>query len=323
MRSGAKTDQTFFVHDLLAGFRQDPIPGFIRKRHVTKVDVTKELGRAIFTKWKNSSADTLYLLNKYDQSWIQFERFSKDSTVIDSLQKQIVTNIDVISETYNFLQSKSRTFPWLDNNTLMQYFVKKGRLFLNDTLGNLMHSFELIQTMLESRRSSHELLRDKIPTKSICRFQFIEMLISLGNLLYGTRSARKKGENGEMIDYYQRVNISESFMIFLSRKLIPFRDKFASTITDFRYFKLFDDDVGKVFYYNEAGFKELYKKYCQNNAKVNGYDGEGISVNNFVQLFRFDSELQIPKDICRLAYTSSKQPVVSELDNKGVLMYQR
>ena len=69
-RSGAKTDQTFFVHDLLAGLRQDPIPGFIRKRHVTKVDVTKELGRAIFAKWKNSSADTLYLLNKYDQSWI-------------------------------------------------------------------------------------------------------------------------------------------------------------------------------------------------------------------------------------------------------------
>ena len=112
-------------------------------------------------------------------------------------------------------------------------------------------------------------------------------------------------------------------MILISRKLIPFRDKFASTISDFRYFKLFDDDVGRVFHFNEAGFRELYSKYCKNNTRVNGLDSEGISVSNFIQLFRFDSELQIPKDTCRLAYTSSKQPVVSELDNKGALIYQR
>ena len=49
-----------------------------------------------------------------------------------------------------------------------------------------------------------------------------------------------------------------------------------------------------------------YINPSEGEAKVNGYDGEWISVNNFVQLFRFDSELQIPKDICRLAYTSSK-----------------
>lgn len=65
---------------------------------------------------------------------------NNDSGVEENLVKHMVVNYQMLTETYHFLQSLSKAYPWIDNLTFREKFVKQM-----DILGDGANDFNMRQ----------------------------------------------------------------------------------------------------------------------------------------------------------------------------------
>ena len=103
----------------------------------------------------------------------------------------------MLTEIYHWLQSKSKVYPWIDNYTFREFFIKKLNILDAHTFN--MQKFEVLM----AHAKFNDRLVGKIDPryveypKGICRFMFIELLFRIAKFLYST----KEGETKQSVYY--------------------------------------------------------------------------------------------------------------------------
>lgn len=70
MIKGDKKEQEFYVHDMLAGFRDEPIPVSFKERHTTQVSKKMFKPRKVFKDWQEDSPEVIRRALEYDTKYI-------------------------------------------------------------------------------------------------------------------------------------------------------------------------------------------------------------------------------------------------------------
>ena len=142
------------------------------------------------------------------------------------------------------LQSRSKTYPFVDTFTYRHYFVRD--LGLLEDGHYKIANFDLLLNECAANNSQHDGIR--IPNGSFCRYQFIELCIKMAKFLYSTgymfreggkHKARKSCDDFEE-ENFEEVSIHRAFFTFVEEMLKPYYMKVRRDFSDFREDKLWD-----------------------------------------------------------------------------------
>ena len=73
-----KSTLSFYVHDMLATFRTDPIPAFFKERFVHVIEHTVHKGKIIFKEVAQDVLDNLRVSLEKDVGWIEMKEITND-----------------------------------------------------------------------------------------------------------------------------------------------------------------------------------------------------------------------------------------------------
>ena len=178
---------------MLATFRSDAIVPFFKERHVQNVEHNKHRGKMIFKSVTQEVLDNMRSSLEKDFSWCEIKEITNEDLHEEKiLMKHTQINYEMISETYHWLQSRSKLYPWIDDFTFRETFIK--HLDILDAKTFNMSKFEVLmaQAKFASRFENKIDKRYVDPPKGICRFMFIELLFRIAKFLYSTNEAESK-----------------------------------------------------------------------------------------------------------------------------------
>ena len=125
MIKGKKSNENFYVHDVLATFRDESLPVAYKQRHTTQVTRQMFKARDVFKDWQEDTAVIIKRTIEYDMKYMRI------SDVVDGDKKDtagvvwhLTNNYSPIKEIYHYLQSKSSYYPNIDNSTLREQFFR-------------------------------------------------------------------------------------------------------------------------------------------------------------------------------------------------------
>ena len=128
--------------------------------------------------------------------------------------KHALIRYEMLTEIYHWLQSKSKAYPWIDNHTFREKFIKK--LDVLDVKFFNMQKFEVLMSYAKFTSRFDGKLDPRyvdIP-HGISRFMFIELLFRIAKFLYSTTSQLTKTEvhlMRESMSDTERVLTSQAF----------------------------------------------------------------------------------------------------------------
>jgi len=69
--------------------------------------------------------ETLKAQMDKDISFLEIDDITRDKVDEETLLKHAFINYSMLTEIYTFLQSKSQQYPWIDNYTFREFFIKE------------------------------------------------------------------------------------------------------------------------------------------------------------------------------------------------------
>lgn len=124
----------------------------------------------------------------------------------------------MISEIYHWLQSRSKIYPWIDNYTFREAFIKQ--LNILDAATFNMAKFEVLMAQAKfSTRFEGKLDRRYVnEPNGICRFMFLELLFRISKFLYSTTETETHEQTrkamGKANTDVENVKVSQAFHMF-------------------------------------------------------------------------------------------------------------
>ena len=114
------------------------------------------------------------------------------------LLKHAQINYEMISETYHWLQSRSKLYPWIDDYTFRETFIKQ--LNVLDARVFNMSKFEVLMAQCKFSNRFEEKIDKRFvdPPKGICRFMFVELLFRISKFLYSSSESATQNQVYEM-----------------------------------------------------------------------------------------------------------------------------
>lgn len=180
---GAKNEQTFYVHDMLSTFRNEPIPIAYKERHTTTVIKKKYTAKPVFRQWIADTPESLQKAMSYDLKYIDIIGIvNKDKQDAQELIRAFNDRYAALKEIYNYLQGFSSQYPNIDFSTMRNKFVKG--LAIDQGLHNMSaYDVALREALALAGRGDAEQLKKK---PGFTRFQFFEVCFRLAKHLYAT-----------------------------------------------------------------------------------------------------------------------------------------
>ena len=187
---GKKADETFYVHEMLAGFRTDDVPPFCKTRSVRQVLHDFYKPKPVFKNFVKDTPEILASCMNNDARLLRIDKICEgradEEKIID---KQVRINYQVIKDIFTLLQSRSKTYPYVDTFAFRHYFIRD--LGLLEDGHYKIANFDLL--LNETAANNAQLDGMRIPNGSFCRFQFIELCIKMGKFLYSTGYMYRQG----------------------------------------------------------------------------------------------------------------------------------
>ena len=147
-----------------------------------------------------------------------------DEAESKSIIKQAQVNYQMMIEIYHWLQSRSKLYPWIDNNTFRVSFIKKLKI-INISEGFNMSKFEVLLAQAQSSNRDKNKNGDIALPNGICRYQFLELILRTAKFLYSTKEIQSKKAvyaMGINQDLSETVTISRAFFMLIKDKIVPF-----------------------------------------------------------------------------------------------------
>ena len=136
----------------------------------------------------------------------------------------------MLKEIYAFLQSKSRTFPWVEATVVKEHFIDKiglGNKNLVTTASLYNITLETCVQGEKARGSTSHFDR----VRKLCRYQFIEILVRFAIFLFcntalrsGMQGMAQHKDDPDFIEKqkYQNLTPAQAFYIFIESKVRPY-----------------------------------------------------------------------------------------------------
>lgn len=214
----------------------------------------------------------------------------------------MVINYQMLTETYHFLQSLSKAYPWIDNLTFREKFVKQMDILGEKDFNMRQFDVLLAQARFNRRFSdNYDVNQITVPT-GICRFMFIELLMKMSKYLYSSDHHTTAEERYEMKlnDHTsESVKVDAAFFMMIKLKLIPFYKKMKIGQKLFRDNFMKHPDIEVVFTMNERAIRMIYqKKSLQNrDTKLKPHNADWMVLEDCQTLIRDDSQLDMPQKL--------------------------
>lgn len=153
----------------------------------------------------------------------------RDEEEEEILLKHCFNNYETIKDIYHWLQGRSRIYPWVDNYTFREQFIK--RLGLDDKGSASMNKVDVILTQVNFKdRFEGKIDRKYVDLpKGISRFMFVEILVRIAKFIYSTHEGHTKQEivlhkieSNQKAHQVDRVKVSQAFYAFVNERLKPF-----------------------------------------------------------------------------------------------------
>ena len=92
----------------------------------------------------------------------------------------MLSNLHMLKEVYNFLQSKSPSYPWIDAKTLMKFLIDEMDIIKNHTFKVAIYNI-ILETCVQGEIVRGE---ENSRLKRLQRYQLMEVLIRISFFLY-------------------------------------------------------------------------------------------------------------------------------------------
>ena len=179
---------------MLATFRTDSVPQFNKERHVNEISSQKYTARHIFKSFIIEMDTNVRAAVEYDSGFLELGFLTdNDPSEERQLMKHVAMNYTMLTQIYHYMQCRSRAYPWIDNYTFREYFIDSMDIL--GTGGNFnLAKCDILMASL--RYSPH--WNSKVDSRfverphGISRFQFIEILLRISKLMYGTAESLTK-----------------------------------------------------------------------------------------------------------------------------------
>ena len=86
---GQKQAKDFYVHEMLAGFRHEPVPAFFKPRHVRRVEKEVFSAKPVFADWLPDTSDSIQKACSLDVKYMNYEKFYLEPAEIKQIEKSI------------------------------------------------------------------------------------------------------------------------------------------------------------------------------------------------------------------------------------------
>ena len=126
LRQGSNnTKQNFYVHEMLAGLRNDSIPIAFKDRHTKTVSRNMFKPKPVFEAWKQDDAETLKRIFDNDIKLIDtFEITRGNQNDANRMMRHAFENFEHLKEIFHYLQQFSKVYPRVDCATIRDYFIE-------------------------------------------------------------------------------------------------------------------------------------------------------------------------------------------------------
>ena len=155
------------------------------------------------------------------------------------IMKHTMINYQMLTEIYHYLQSKSKSYPWIDNYTFRENFISKMDILNTDGSSFNMRKFDVLMTKAKYTNR----FKDKIDTRhvdpptGISRFMFVELMYRVAKFLFSTEEIETMNTVHVMSlneNSTETVTVSQAFYMFINEKIKPYYDRCNIAQYDFR-----------------------------------------------------------------------------------------
>eukprot|EP00347_Sterkiella_histriomuscorum_P014450 403360819 len=292
MRSGKHSymieniDQETFMHKLIAPFREEDIPIFVKTSKIKVFQRVFKKDTSVFKDWKEDTASSYLKCGEHDQKFWKIPRFVKDPIEQQLCFDLVQANFKHLKNIFISLACKS-SFPnisWIDFTTFCESCKILDKNVVLSTIDRLF-----IATNVEIEQQSDN------PDKSLCRYEFFEILVRLSNSKYK--------EPGIIATH------SESFKKLLYEHILPFAVVYPWQ--EFRDNQIWKIEVNDTLEANLEGLKKVYAKYFDPRKKY-------MTMQDALSLMMKDTNIGLIEKDAIFCYGMCKMTCVNEQQDSTV-----
>ena len=105
MTLGKRNDQRFYVHEMLAGLRNDPIPWAYKEKHTKTVKKDMFKPKPVFAQWKQDDPEILRKSYQHDVNLIDANYLTNENVMdTKTLLKAVELRYSDLKEVFIYLQ---------------------------------------------------------------------------------------------------------------------------------------------------------------------------------------------------------------------------
>ena len=220
--------------------------------------------KEVFKDWREDTAEVLEQLVKHDWQHMLIDKLVSDEVQRRRIKSVFIVNLQLIKDIYCYLQSKSRSYPYVEARDVHELFITEMGLGRNDRFVRVEINNICLETCVQGQLSRGESLQER--EKKMHRCQFFEILIRLSMFLYTNRVVRQTKLQIHAVPVlpgssYDELTPSQAWYCFVNYILKPFHERKMIMWQKFREEKLWLHEAKMVFTLNEPALKQLFKKY--------------------------------------------------------------
>ena len=242
------------------------------------------------------------------------------------LMKHTMMNYQMLTEIYHYLQSKSKSYPWIDNYTFRENFIAKMDILNTNGSSFNMRKFDVLMTKAKYTNR----FKDKIDTQNvdpptgISRYMLVELMYRIAKFLFSTEEIETLNAVHVMSlneNSTETVTVSQAFFMFINEKIKPYYDRFNIRQYDFRVRQLMHYDIEIIFSMNETPLKQIFKKKAaegRGDFEFKPVGSDWMIIEDCSNLLRDECNLNIPFRHIHEAFSLSKRDVVAEFEKESL-----
>ena len=276
----------------------------------------------MFVDWREDTVETHDKIFAHDYGSTMIEQYLDDpATEKKKLHAELLEQYPMILDIFHFLQAESEKYPLISAKV-----VKKELLNRLDNISSEFFLEDQLNTVItETCKQNTMAMLDQSHGRVLNRSMLLEVFFRFACLIYSDRvvlrtrdptgdSGAKKKRRLQKISAsgtgsFEEVSSVRAFAMFNRNILKRFHEKLLVRWQQFRDEELWREPSQKVLTNNEAGLRQLFKKYQQRA------DKKFLTLNDCVNMICRDSVIGATPQMVRVCYAMSKQTVINELDD--------
>lgn len=213
VKQGSKERKTFYVHDMLATFRDEEVPLHFNPRHLVRAKKEKFNERPVFEKWVEDSPDVVKAMLNHDKNRWTLRNACESPAEYMRILDLVVVSYSLLTDVYHFLQARSDRYPWLSAYTVRKHFFKVA--VLDGGFGVDQSIFGICFKQVTSKD-----VQQQEATSVLNRHQFIEFVILIAQYIFKQQSADAMIEGVDI--KYTGLSVIKQTQLFLRQTLGKF-----------------------------------------------------------------------------------------------------